>query len=106
MKWLLLILVRVYWRMWPDVRKRRCIFRKSCSHHVYDEAAQKGLVAGSLAFWYRIRVCRSGYTIFTSPEGFHVRLINGTVINETEVEPRLFESYRQFAQRRKREWNP
>jgi uncharacterized protein len=64
-KHLLLACMRGYWKFWPRHLKRRCIYRETCSCHVYRVTTQRGFLEGCRALSQRIRTCRPGYTVST-----------------------------------------
>lgn len=59
MKWLLLLSIRLYWRYTPPSRRRACLFRQSCSRHVYAATETGGAAVGIAALWRRFRQCRT-----------------------------------------------
>lgn len=63
MKYLLLFLIRCYWLI-PARCRRKCIFKESCSHFIYNTAQKQGLRKGLLALQQRFRQCRQGYAIY------------------------------------------
>jgi putative component of membrane protein insertase Oxa1/YidC/SpoIIIJ protein YidD len=63
MRYLLLAAVRGYWAIWPRHLNRGCLYRETCSHHVYRVACESGAAAGMLALLSRVRRCRPGYTV-------------------------------------------
>jgi putative component of membrane protein insertase Oxa1/YidC/SpoIIIJ protein YidD len=65
MKYLGLLVIRLYW-LTPKKWRRPCIFKTSCSAHVYDALKNGGLMHGSKAFLKRVKQCRPGYTIYTT----------------------------------------
>lgn len=85
MKHLLLIAIRVYWVVWPRHRNRTCIYRETCSHHVYRITGELGLVAGLRALRDRVRTCRPGYTISSSDTGSGIVLHDGSFLPEPLV---------------------
>jgi hypothetical protein len=80
MKLILLALIRLYWRAWPERFHRRCLYRETCSHHVYRIAGAEGFIAGCRALRRRVRSCRPGY-VFTSRENrLGLVLIDGSFV--------------------------
>ena len=95
---ILIVTIQLYWRIWPQRRRRSCIFRESCSHHVYRAALHGGLLAGLRALLWRFRVCRAGYTIVPIRTGVAVRLVDGTMVPPHEVSFTIVGPYRWAAQ--------
>jgi putative component of membrane protein insertase Oxa1/YidC/SpoIIIJ protein YidD len=97
MRIILIITIQLYWRIWPQERRRSCIFRESCSHHVYRVASHMGLVAGVRALLRRFRVCRAGYAIVPIRAGVGIRLVDGTLITQDEASFTVLAPYRRAA---------
>lgn len=93
MKIILIIIIQFYWRICPQMRRRSCLFRESCSQHVYRVTSHEGLGAGIRAFLRRFRVCRAGYTIVQRRTGINVRLLDGTMITQNEVSAYVLAPY-------------
>ncbi|MEA2560982.1 MAG: uncharacterized protein QOH06_2486 [Acidobacteriota bacterium] len=103
MKLLLLLGIRLYWRLWPEQLRRSCLFRESCSRYVYRVTAHAGASAGFAAFLERARRCRGGYSVETLTERLVVRLVDGSALSETEASPSLLLPYWSAAQQRQQE---
>lgn len=89
MKWLLLGGIRLYWILWPTHERRRCVFRESCSRHVYRVCAAHGIGAGLGAWRVRYRQCRPGYAVFASPDGLRLRLADGSHLLARDADPEI-----------------
>ncbi|GAA4278583.1 membrane protein insertion efficiency factor YidD [Aquimarina mytili] len=91
MKWILVITIQLYWYLIPESKRRRCIFRKSCSIYVYEETLKKGLISGLSALRYRYQNCRSGFIVFEDPisDKKLMLLPNQQIIEEKEIAERL-----------------
>ena len=98
MKRLLLWLIRAYWRLWPERWRRSCLFRETCSHHVYRVTASSGFPAGLAALWGRMRRCRPGYSVETLAGHLVLRVKDGSILPESEVSPHLLHPYLAAAQ--------
>ncbi|MCG3154193.1 MAG: hypothetical protein DKINENOH_00787 [bacterium] len=61
MQRLILCSIRLYRRVIPAERRRRCLFRESCSQHIERIAREQGGLAALKAFLARARRCRPGY---------------------------------------------
>ncbi|MEL6674561.1 MAG: membrane protein insertion efficiency factor YidD [Bacteroidota bacterium] len=106
MRHLLLIPIRLYWRMGFLRRSRCCLFKESCSRYVYRTTQEEGLVAGFKALQVRLKQCRPGYTLQSTPEGdWNCHLVDGTVLPEKELAahmippPFSYSTINQFKQR-------
>lgn len=80
MKDLLLASIRAYWAFWPRHLKRSCIYRETCSHHVYRVAREFGFPAGLQALLRRVRTCCPGYTVSTNQTELGLILRDGSFL--------------------------
>lgn len=85
MKHLILALIRCYWQLVPEVRRRRCLFRETCSRYVYRETQTLGARAGVVALWRRLCACRPGFQVRVREYSFEVVCRNGTIIPHAEL---------------------
>lgn len=93
MKNLLILLIKTYWIVIPPAKRRKCIFRTSCSQYVYKKTEEEGFISGLKAFQYRFQNCRSGACIIESPSGeIQIILPNQQILNETEVSERFIKN--------------
>lgn len=67
MRRIILSMIQIYW-LAPARWKRSCLFKVSCSHHVYTTIQTKGLKEGIEQLLKRYRQCRPGYSIYTSDD--------------------------------------
>jgi uncharacterized protein len=67
MRYLLLLVIQIYWRIIPPGERRSCIFRCSCSTFVYNIAKEQGFGPGMRALSYRIKNCNSHHYLFNDP---------------------------------------
>ena len=95
MRWLILFPIHVYWHAWPSfLKKRSCIFKKSCSLFVFRVTKEYGFIAGCKALSWRYRNCRPGYKIASNREGkFEIRLVTGNVVPESEIADAILKPY-------------
>lgn len=93
MKIILLSIINLYWNIIPKEKRRRCIFRVSCSQYVYQITQKEGLYKGLLAFGYRFKNCRGGYQILDNPiDGRKMMVLpNSQIITENEIAERFIE---------------
>lgn len=86
------MLIRLYWLVVPRSKRRACIFRTSCSNHVYQQTAASGLYAGIKAFKFRFSNCRPGFTLFENPVDGRKQMIlpEGRIIQENEIAEKFF----------------
>lgn len=93
MRLLLLLGIRLYWKLWPERFRRLCLFRESCSRYVYRVTARSGVPAGLAALWERARKCRGGYHVETCEGKLIVQLADGSILSESEAAPSLLLPY-------------
>ncbi|MBO9692418.1 membrane protein insertion efficiency factor YidD [Chryseobacterium sp.] len=92
MKNLLVLLIKIYWLV-PPSKRRKCIFKTSCSRHVYEKTIREGFISGLQAFKYRFENCRSGAYIIENPCGeIQIILPNQQILNETEISERFIKN--------------
>lgn len=91
MKVLLLITIRIYWIVIPLSKRKKCIFRESCSQYVHRHTSKYGLWKGLIALKYRYRNCRYGYEIFENPinQKKQMMLVNHQIVEEKDIAKRL-----------------
>lgn len=77
--------------VFPEKKRRSCLFKETCSHYVYRHAAEGGFFEGASALRQRIKKCRKGYQLYSNLQGFEMELVDGSVIKEAEIAPRLLE---------------
>ncbi|WP_378174264.1 membrane protein insertion efficiency factor YidD [Aquimarina sp. SS2-1] len=96
MKILLIIPIKLYWFFVAKSKRRRCIFRKSCSNYVYEETCKKGFISGLKALRYRYQNCRSDFIIFDHPINDQKLMLlpNQEIIEEKEISERLIYKYK------------
>ncbi|MBV8368755.1 MAG: membrane protein insertion efficiency factor YidD [Candidatus Eremiobacteraeota bacterium] len=88
MKWLVQKPIELYWRVIEPSRRRRCLYRESCSHHVHRITGEHGALKGLLALFHRARRCRKGYHVtFDAYLKPHLTLADGTMIGVEEASP-------------------
>jgi putative component of membrane protein insertase Oxa1/YidC/SpoIIIJ protein YidD len=84
-RYLLLLVIRSYWLLWPERLRRHCLFHESCSHHVFRITKAQGLISGLKALWKRFQTCRPGYSFFKYGGAVHILLVDGSVLPISEV---------------------
>ncbi|KRT17481.1 hypothetical protein ASU31_02745 [Pedobacter ginsenosidimutans] len=92
MKIILLLIIRIYWLVFPQNKRRKCIFKVSCSKHVYQITNESGLSKGFIALKYRYQNCRTGFHIFENHiDGSKMMILpDGQLLQENEIAARFF----------------
>jgi uncharacterized protein len=67
MRLLLLSIIRIYWAVIPAGKRRKCVFKVSCSRHVFRITTESGFSQGIKALKYRYHNCRPECVVFTNP---------------------------------------
>lgn len=93
MKYLLLFVIRLYWWLIPPSRRKHCIFRESCSNYVWRITKEDGFKAGIKAFLFRNKHCCPGYAIYKFQGRFEIKTVNGHILKEKEIDPRLLTTH-------------
>lgn len=89
MKHLLLLIIRIYWIVVPESKRKQCIFRESCSRYVWRITKTEGFRAGIRAFKFRNRHCCPGYAIYKHNNHYELKTANGLILKEDEIDERL-----------------
>ncbi|MFH7017600.1 membrane protein insertion efficiency factor YidD [Flavobacterium sp. FlaQc-47] len=93
MKYLILFSIQLYWKFIPASKRKRCIFKKSCSNHVFETTQKEGFIKGLQAFQFRYKNCRGNFQIFKNPINHHVQMIlpSQIIIDREEIAERLID---------------
>lgn len=84
MKYLILLLIRFYWLL-PKRFRSRCLYKETCSHHVYRITKESGFIKGVKSLIIRIETCRPNYSLIDVDNQTFLLCRNGHVINEDEM---------------------
>ncbi|WP_296150235.1 membrane protein insertion efficiency factor YidD [uncultured Flavobacterium sp.] len=93
MKHFLLIIIKCYWKIFPEEKRRKCIFKQSCSKHVFEITSEEGLFKGLKALFFRYKNCRGNFMIFTNPDNGKRQVIlnSHAIVDSDELSERLFQ---------------
>jgi putative component of membrane protein insertase Oxa1/YidC/SpoIIIJ protein YidD len=89
MKWAFLAVIKLYWKVFPENKRRSCLFKETCSHYVYRHTIEQGFFSGVNALKLRLKKCRKGYQLYSGRQGFEMKLADGSIINEEEISPNI-----------------
>lgn len=91
MKYLILFVIQMYWKFIPQSKRKKCIFKKSCSNYVFEETSEKGFINGLKAFQFRYKNCRGNFEIFKNPVNDQLQMIlpSQVIIGKEEIADRL-----------------
>lgn len=79
-----MLIIRIYWVL-PNKWKRKCLFKESCSHHVYRITREQGFVNGYKSLVNRYKVCRPFYTFYNTDDGKNWVILNDQSVIEREL---------------------
>lgn len=96
MRWLLIRIVCLYRRLPPQFKKRRCLFKETCSALALRVAREEGTLACFHALRKRFAGCRPNYHVFYDAVAceWQVQLVNGETASEAEIADIILEPYR------------
>jgi putative component of membrane protein insertase Oxa1/YidC/SpoIIIJ protein YidD len=91
MKYLILFAIKMYWSCIPPSKRKKCIFKKSCSNYVFEITQKEGFISGLKAFQFRYKNCRGNFAIFKNPitNKLQVLLPSQAIIETEEIAERL-----------------
>lgn len=91
MKFLILLIIRFYWFTKSKNSKPKCIFRKSCSHYVYEITQEQGYLKGLKTLKFRFENCRNEFELFKNPISNKTNMLlpSRIIIEEDEIAERL-----------------
>lgn len=91
MKFILLFAIKLYWFLIPENKRRKCIFKTSCSNHIYDKTKKNGIINGLKELNFRIRNCHPKFDIYTDYKTGLKKMIlrTGVIVDENEISERL-----------------
>jgi len=93
MKHLILFAIKMYWNCIPPSKRKKCIFKKSCSNYVFDITQKEGIIKGLKAFHFRFKNCRGNFAIFKNPITDKIQMIlpSHIIIEREEIAERLLD---------------
>ncbi|MFC4399559.1 membrane protein insertion efficiency factor YidD [Mariniflexile soesokkakense] len=89
MKYLLILIIKLYWAFISESQRRKCLFKISCSNYVYEKATTEGLVSGLKALKLRITNCNSSYNIIKVNNELLLVTSTNKVFKEQEIRKSL-----------------
>lgn len=84
MRLILKLVIQIYWLI-PSKYKRKCLFKESCSRHIYRINNESGFINGIKAFKERVQRCKPGYIIYAIENTEWIILVDGTVIEREKM---------------------
>lgn len=80
----LLLAIRIYWLM-PGRFRRTCLFKETCSHHVFRITKEQGFHNGIQALRKRYTQCCPTYSILRIEGGEFVLLKDNSLVERSEM---------------------
>jgi len=93
LKYFLLIAIHLYWLMFPRPLRRKCIFKCSCSHYVYNIANEYGFIEGCKSLYKRYKLCRYDYQIILYKNKFGIQLNDGSFLTRDQISEYIISKY-------------
>ena len=93
MKFLIFFVIKMYWITIPKSRRRKCLFRESCSNYVYQETKYKGAISGLKAFLFRVRNCNSNHHLIKVEDKIILITKDQHVFTEEKISKYMIDSY-------------
>tara|TARA_R110002033_G_scaffold167528_1_gene206739 strand:- start:16886 stop:17140 length:255 start_codon:yes stop_codon:yes gene_type:complete len=75
----------MYWLLIPEHKRRKCLFKKSCSNYVYDKTKSEGFISGLKALRFRIDNCNPNYSIMELDKEIVLITKMNNIINKKEI---------------------
>lgn len=95
MKYLILLVINIYWKVLPASKRKKCIFKKSCSNYVFETTQKEGFIKGLKAFQFRYKNCRGNFSIYQNPIDNKIQMIlpSQLIIEREEIADRLIKNH-------------
>ena len=93
MKYIIILIIKLYYKVVPEDNRRVCIHAESCSKYVLRITKKRGFIRGLMAYIDRKKSCNPNYTVETSTNMIiKIKTQNGIVLNESEINPFIIHS--------------
>lgn len=80
----------MYWAFIPASKRNTCLFNVSCSNHVFNITADKGLLKGIKALIHRYKNCRPGYHIMNVEDETYMISVNHEMFPLSDLRDSIF----------------
>lgn len=97
MKYIIIGIIKLYYRVIPEPERRVCIHAESCSRYVLRIAQNNGFIAGLKAYLRRLKSCNNDYTfeVFDN-DVLIIKTKNGIILKQDEINPFIVKSIKSF----------
>jgi len=87
---LVIFIIQIYYKFYPEDSRRVCLHNESCSKYVYRVANERGGIKAIMAYYSRYKSCNAGYKICESDDGnIFIKTKNGLILKENQINPFL-----------------
>ena len=84
---ILLNLIKLYWKIIPERKRRVCIYKESCSKHVFKILKEEGSISGIKATFRRLKNCNNSYKIEKEDGTLRIRTSTEEIIEFNNINP-------------------
>jgi putative component of membrane protein insertase Oxa1/YidC/SpoIIIJ protein YidD len=85
---LIVLIIKIYYRFYPEDSRRVCIHSESCSTYVYKVAIEEGGIKAIIAYYSRYKSCNAAYKVGATDDGnIYIRTKNGLILEENQINP-------------------
>ncbi len=87
MKHLLMFSIKFYWLLVPKTKRRKYIFRTSCSKKIFETTKEFGFLSGYRELKFRIQNCNSEFDVYNNIENGELEMIlkSGVIVRKEEI---------------------
>ena len=89
MKYLILLLIKIYQWFISKHYRRKCLFRESCSNYVFRIIKEKGIGAGVKALEYRTHNCKPNYFLIKNDDKILLITAQNEVLEEEFIDEQV-----------------
>jgi len=86
--------IKHYWNSTPEKDRKVCLFKTSCSNHVYQNFDKKGFFSGIISYKNRLKSCNKDYNLEFKNDMVFLTTESGEKFSETELNPIITNDFR------------
>ena len=89
------LVIKFYWLIFPEHKRRYCLFNISCSNYVYQQIENNGFCFGLMALKLRHKQCRGNYKVYysTLKMDLVIELADGTIVERDLIKEEIIKKY-------------
>ena len=85
---LIVLIIKIYYKFYPEDSRRVCIHNESCSTYVYRVAIEEGGIKAIIAYYSRYKSCNAEYKVGVTDNGnIYIKTKNGLILEENQINP-------------------